>query len=334
MSVRIVFTSIVIGLAVLLSPAHAGDTIRIGWVYAMANAPVVIANEKGYFKDAGIDVELLPFTSGPLVQQALAAGQLDMAYVGTPPVYHWYSRGLKSQILAKVNYGQAAVIARKDSPINSLQDLKGKKIAGVRKGSGMDVLLRGHVLRGAANLEPDKDIQIISMPPGNMGSSVESGVVDAAFIWEPFTTQYLLRGKTKLIFDMNQSVPHYPWYVVMALPDTLQNKRDAVAKVLKAHRRAIDFLNSKPDAGNDIIARAFKLEDIIDASGRSIPAIDVVAKARERLGWEWNISAADEAFIKTLMDDSFKLGFIPAPLTPAQLVDTSFLKQMTMEAGL
>ena len=176
----------------------ANKKIKIGWVFAMANAPVVIAQAKGFYKEVGLDAEIISFTSGPIVHQALAAGQLDMAYIGSPPVYHWYSRGLKSKILAKVNYGQAAVVARKDSGISKLQDLKGKKLAGVKKGSGMDVLLRGYVLGEAAGMDPRKDLRIVPMPSGNMGPSVESGTVDAAFMWEPFTSQSLLPVTPKL----------------------------------------------------------------------------------------------------------------------------------------
>jgi NitT/TauT family transport system substrate-binding protein len=130
-----IVASIVSALLVMFSvSSFAGDKIKIGWVYAMANAPILVAKEKGYFKDQGIDVEIKEFKSGPLVHQALSAGELDMAYIGSPPVYHWFSRGLDSRILAKVNYGQAAVISRKDSGVNELTDLKSKKMAGVRKG--------------------------------------------------------------------------------------------------------------------------------------------------------------------------------------------------------
>ena len=89
--------------------SHAADEIRIGWVYAMANAPALVADNNGYFKEQGLDAKLLSFTSGPLLKQAMVAGEIDLAYIGSPPVYHWFSRGLKSKILAKVNYGQAAV---------------------------------------------------------------------------------------------------------------------------------------------------------------------------------------------------------------------------------
>ena len=328
-------TLLFIALLAFSLPLFAKDKVRIGWVYAMANAPVVIADKQGFFDKENVEVETISFTSGPILHQALAAGQLDMAYIGAPPVYHWYSRGLQSQILAKVNYGQAAVIVRKDSGINKLQDLRGKKIAGVKKGSGMDVLLRGYVLGEAAGLEPDKDVRVVPMPPGNMGPSVENGVVDAAFIWEPFTSQFELRGNTKVIFDMNQAIPNYPWFVVMAPPEVLKTKRDAIAKVLRAHKKAVEYLNSSPTAGNDIIAAAFKLDKVEGPDGKVYSGEEVVAEARKRIGWEWQISKADNDFIQRLMNYSHDLRFIKNPLTPNQLVDTTLLRDATtMEAGL
>ena len=323
---------VVVVAAIFSSNLYAEkEKIRIGWVYAMANAPIIIAEQKGFFAETGLDVEIHSFTSGPIVQQALAAGELDMAYIGSPPVYHWFSHGLDSRILAKVNYGQAAVIVRKDSGIEDLQGLQGKKLAGVKKGSGMDVLLRGYVLGDKAKIEADKDVSVVPMPPGNMGPSVESKVVDGAFIWEPFTSQFELRGDTKVIFDMNQAVPKYPWYVVMAMPEALKNKRTAIIKVLAAHKKAVDFLNSSPDAGNDIIAKAFKLESVINEStGETITGEQIVAQARKRLGWEWELTDKDMGFIQKLMDYSLSLGYISKPLKADDLVDRSFTKQIAL----
>ena len=316
-------------LSVATANVYAAKKIKIGWVFAMANAPVIIAKEKGYFKELGLDVEVLSFTSGPIVHQALAAGELDMAYIGAPPVYHWFSRGLDSRILAKVNYGQAAILVGKDSGINNLTELKGKKMAGVRKGSGMDVLLRGYVLSQAGKMQPDKDIQVIPMKPGNMGPSIESKVVDGAFTWEPFTSEYELRGTSKVIFDMNQAIPKYPWYIIMAMPEALKTKHDEIMKVLQAHKKAVEFLNSSPDAGNDIIAKAFKLEDIKDPkSGKMIPASAIVAQARKRLGWEWDLTANDVGFIQNLMDYSYNLGYIKKKLKAQDIIDTSYTQAL------
>jgi len=307
-------------------PAAADGKLTIGWVYSMANAPLVVAQEMGYFRDQGLSVDTLSFTSGPLVHQALLAGELDMAYIGAAPVYHWFSRGLQSRILAKVNYGQAAVVAGGDSSVRTLADLMGRKIAGVRKGSGMDVLLRGYVLGDAAHLDPDKDVQIVAMPVGNMEPALDQKLVDAAFMWEPFTSLYLMRGNGKVVLDMNEAQPRYPWYVIMALPTTLADRREDVKRVLRAHRRAVDFLNSSPTAGNGLIARTFRLGEISDGVGKRHPGEEVVAMARTRLGWQWEFSDADLEFIQRMMNYSHRLGYIKKELRVDEIVDSSLLR--------
>jgi NitT/TauT family transport system substrate-binding protein len=309
--------------------AVAGEErpLRVGYVFAMANAPALIADKQGYYRDEGLNVDLKALGDGPVIQQALAAGELDVAYVGTPPVYQWFSRGLQSRILAKVNYGQAAVIVDAKSPITDLQALKGKKLAGVKKGSGMDVLLRGYVLKEKAGLDPDKDLDIVDMPPGNMNAALERGVVDAAFSWEPFVSQSVLRGSSRILLDVNQALPQYPWYVVIALPNTLQERPDEVVKLLRAHRKAIAFLNEHPAESNRLIAEAFKLESVQGTDGEIIAPQAIVAQARTRLGWSAQLQASDIQFIQRLMDYSHDLGFIDTTLKTEQIVDTSYLEK-------
>ncbi len=321
--------ALVLILVTPLTTAYAAkDKIKIGWVFAMANAPILVAEKKGYFKEMGVEVEALTFSSGPLVHQALAAGELDMAYIGAPPVYHWFSRGLNSRILAKVNYGQAAVMVRKGEGIKTVADLKGKKLAGVRKGSGMDVLLRGYVLGEHAKLIPGKDIHVIPMKSGNMGPSLEQKVVDGAFIWEPFTSQFELRGNTEVIFDMNKAVPHYPWYIIMAMPEAMEKKKSGIIKVLKAHKKAVDFLNSSPTAGNDIIAKSFKLQDVTNAkTGKKYTGTEIVANARKRLGWAYELTDKDSAFMQRLMDYSLDLKYIKKKLKASDIIDKSFMNE-------
>ncbi|MEK1939433.1 MAG: ABC transporter substrate-binding protein [Pseudomonas sp.] len=310
-----------------LSSAHGAEPLRIGYVMAMANAPVIIAEKQGYYRDENLAVDVKALGDGPVIQQALAAHELDVAYVGTPPVYQWYARGLKSVILAKVNYGQAAVITNSNGPINSLADLKGHKLAGVKKGSGMDVLLRGYVLKENAKLNPDTDVEIVDMPPGNMNAALERGIVDAAFSWEPFVSQALLRGSTKLLLDVNQALPQYPWYVVIGLPETLRDRPDDVVKLLRAHRKAIAFLNEHPAEANKIIAEAFKLEAIQRPDGSTSQPQDIVAEARKRLGWSAELGASDLAFIQRLMNYSNELKFMDAQIPLKDLVDTSYLQK-------
>ncbi|AWB07131.1 aliphatic sulfonate ABC transporter substrate-binding protein (plasmid) [Azospirillum humicireducens] len=320
-----------IALLAGVAPAGAATTgesrpLRIGWVFAMANAPALVADRKGFYAEEGLTVEAKPFGDGPVIQQALAAGELDVAYIGAPPVYQWAARGLDSRILAKVNYGQAAVIANNPA-IAKLSDLRGRKVAGVARGSGMDVLLRGIVLKETADLDPDRDLSVVSMPVGNMNAALDSGTVDAAFTWEPFISQQVLRGAAHVLFDVNQALPGYPWYVVMAPKKTLAERPDDVVKLLRAHAKAIAWLSDHPAEGDALIAEAFKLEPVKRADGTEIAPAAVAAEARKRLGWSDRLEDSDLAFIQRLMDTSLALGFIPAPMKAADIVDGSYLRR-------
>ncbi|HEY3433587.1 MAG TPA: ABC transporter substrate-binding protein [Rhodocyclaceae bacterium] len=298
--------------------------LRVGWVYAMANAPALIAEQKQFFAEEGLKVEIKSFTDGPVLEQALASGELDVAYIGTPPVYQWFARGFDARILAKVNYGQAAVIASNSSGIKTIADLKGKKLASVAKGSGMDVLLRGFVLRQHGKIDPDKDLTIQPMPPGNMNAALDRNVVDAAFLWEPFVSQALLRGNTHLVLDVNQLVPQYPWYVIAAPVKTLKERSGDIVKLLRAHRKAIAFLQDKQAEADQIIAQSFKLDTVQKPDGKTVSAEAIVHEARNRLGWSDKLENRDLQFIQNLMDYSLDLGFIPNPLKVDQVVDLSY----------
>lgn len=305
--------------------------MRIGWVYALANAPALIAEKEGFYQQEGLNVELKSFGDGPVITQALAAHELDAAYIGAPPVFQWYSRGLKGQIIAKVNSGQAALLVGKNSDIASLADLKGKRIAGVKKGSGMDVLLRGLVLSQQAKLTADKDVQVLSMPAGNMVAALGQNVVDAAFTWEPFVSEALLRGDARILLDVNQVQPDYPWYVIMALPETLKDRPDDVLKLLRAHRKAVDFLNQHPQEADKIIAEAFKLQAIKTADGKTITPEALVQEARKRIHWSVSLTDQDSAFIQGLMNDSLKLGYMQQAPHLQDVVSTAWLHKAGLQ---
>lgn len=300
---------------------HAKDKFKIGWVYAMANAPAIIAESRGLFAKNGLDVELRQFNSGPLVKRALAAGDLHMAYIGMPPVYHAYAEGERFKIVAKVNYGQAAIITRQDSPIRKLSDLRNKRIGNVRDGSGMDVLLRGYILGDLAGLDSHRDVEIVSMPAKIMQASVQRGLVDAAFTWEPYVAQAIVADDARVLFDMNEQIPHYPWYVLVATQAVLDAQRENVMRALKAHEQAVRILNEEPDAGAKILIETFNLDNVISVAGVKAKPIDIVHQARQRLGWESQFKQSDKEFLQRLIDYSLKLGYITKPIRAEELLD-------------
>ena len=311
--------------------AHGAEPVRIGWVYAMANAPVLIAQADGHFEAEGLDVTLESFTSGPLIRKGLSEGTLDMAYIGVPPIVHWVAKGAELTIVAKVNYGQASLLARRDSGIKQVSDLAGRRLAGVRERSGMDVLLRGYVLGEIGGLDPTDLAAIETMPVAEMGPALEAGRFDAAFMWEPFVAQMLARRTARVVLNVNRAEPYYPWYVIAARREFVGAHPERVKSVLRAHRFAIKYLQSSPNAGNSVIAEEFKLEQETGPDGKVYSPEEIVKRARSRLGWEWDLNEGDRDFIERLMGWSASLGFIKAPLDIDSLLDLRPLRRVRRE---
>jgi NitT/TauT family transport system substrate-binding protein len=113
------FTGAILAAGFLPSEGH-GQTppkVRIGWNYHMGNAPAFVMDYKGLLKKHGVDAEVRSFASGPSVSQALAAGQIDVAYVGFLPTSRAVERDTHATIVTRGSYGLGSILVRKDSGI-------------------------------------------------------------------------------------------------------------------------------------------------------------------------------------------------------------------------
>jgi NitT/TauT family transport system substrate-binding protein len=318
-----VLFGVLVGAIALVTPSDGQTTkkVKVGWNYHMGNSPAVVAEEKGLFKKYGLDAEVKSFASGPAASRALATKEIDLAYVGFLPTYHDMLRGnLSVTVVAKASYGLGSILVRKDSGINTIHDLKGKKIAGSRKNSGNDVILRAFLLRELGGLDPEADVQIIQMGEEGKGDVVMGKQVDGAMTVEPFTTQYLLGGQTKVIVNTVEAAPHHPWYVLVVRTDFLKENRDAVVKAVRAHVDAVKFLTASPAEANDLIARAFKQDGV---------TTEIARQARERVGFDYAISDKDMDFFEREIGWSRSLGISKSAQKAAEMVDRSLLREAT-----
>ena len=240
---------IALALVAGTAAAQTSAPVRIGWVYAMANAPVLIAEQQGLFEEQGVEVTLESFTSGPLIRKGLLEETLDIAYIGVPPIVHWVAKGAKLSILAKVNYGQASLLVRRKSGIEKVSDLRGARLAGVREKSGMDVLLRGYVLGEIGGLAPADLAAIETRPVAEMGAALEAGQYDAAFMWEPFVARLLVRRTARVILNVNREVPYYPWYVIAVRDAYLERHPEQVEESASRAPRRHRFPELEPERG-------------------------------------------------------------------------------------
>ncbi|MBH0229201.1 ABC transporter substrate-binding protein [Halobacillus yeomjeoni] len=292
--------------------------LNIGYVSILANAPGIVADKKGFFSEE-FEVNTYAFNSGPELYQALAAGELDVAYAGVPALVNWASRGLPAEIISKVNEGEIGVVTSEDSAVTSVSDLKGEVLAGVKSGSGVDIITRGIILPEAGLTDEDVQIQEFKQP--NIEAAVESGQASAGVLNEPFLTYAKLRGKTQI------ASANDPALVTIATKDALNNKPEAIRAFMDVHQSTIEFLNDEEKNADKILADVFNVE----AVGNVQPE-EVIAKAKSKMTFEWKFDEEDFSYYQQLADAAYELGYVDQKVDVKQdLMNLSFVEGVVKE---
>jgi sulfonate transport system substrate-binding protein len=135
-------------------------------------------------KEQGINVEWVFFQAGPPMLEAMNAGSLEFGGVGEAPPIFAQAAGTQFYYVGSTPRGPETqdIVVRKDSPIQTAADLRGKKVA-LQRGSSAHYLL---VLVLQENNIPLDSVEVVSLPPADARAAFEQGTVDAWSIWDPF----------------------------------------------------------------------------------------------------------------------------------------------------
>ncbi|OMP68228.1 ABC transporter substrate-binding protein [Domibacillus epiphyticus] len=296
----------------------SGETIRIGYVNILSNAPAVVAENKKLIDEQGLKSEFYSFSNGPDLYKALSSGKLDIAYAGVPAAVNWVSRGAEIKAIAKVSDGKFGLMVNPDSGIESVEDLKGKKIGSIVKGSGADILLRGLVLPEAKVAESEVSITQMQMPV--MEQAINKGSIDAAVAAEPFLSIAELRG-LKVLKEMPD-----PALVILATNDLLSNQPETVEKFMAGHKESIQFIQDNKDEAADILVKNYNVPGITDQSGKAWDAKDVLLKALERHQFNDKITEEDFTFYQEVADMNYELKMIDKPFNVESMFDKDWVK--------
>lgn len=202
--------------------------------------PIVLGEEKGFFKEAGVKINAVKFLSGPPEFQAMASGDIDIAYIG--PGATFLSAQGKGNIIAvdSLNTGDM-VFATKKSGIKEWKDLKGKTV-GVPKGTSGEMILNLGIKKGGLKVE---DVNAVNMDVAGAVSAFAAGKVDAVAIWSPYTAEIEKQvGKDNIVI-LGDNKMFFPEYVFpqswIVNPKFLKEKPEAVEKFLAAWVKANDY---------------------------------------------------------------------------------------------
>lgn len=186
------------------APASA-TTIRLGYVPVMIYAPLFVAQERGYFSEEGLKVELTPLQGGSDSVVQLAAGNFDAAVGGAGAgLLNAAARGVKFTIVAPMHQERPplasplVISAKRTSEIKSVADLKGKKVAINATGAATEYWLAEALKK--ANLTFD-DIQLVALPFRDVPAALENGSLDASILGEPLATINKQKGIVSVLAD-------------------------------------------------------------------------------------------------------------------------------------
>ena len=256
---RTIFTT-VIGLALALGNwVKAADTLKVGHLPVTGHAKFFVAKEEGFFKDEGLDVELVEFANSADGLAALRAGKLDLGAFGTTaPLVH-ISKGADIRIIGGVMGEDAAIIttAEKAATIKSVADLKGKKIATVRLATG-DAVLRGALDDAGINWKTDVQIFELKAPPAVI-EAVKSGQVDAGAVWGPHDVRAEEAG-LKVIARSRTLQPGHPCCRLTVNAKDLAERPEVWGRFIRAFLRAEKFTRDNHDKTIDDIGKYLKLD--------------------------------------------------------------------------
>jgi NitT/TauT family transport system substrate-binding protein len=233
----------------LASVAEAGS-LKLGHSTWVGYGPFYIARDKGFFKEEGVDVELIIMEDTPIKMGALMAGQLDLVASTADefPIYMKPGIGLHYVLAVDNSKGGDGIVANKD--IVDIKGLKGKKVA-FEQGSVSQFFLNA-LLKDAGMTQAD--IEPVNMAATDAGVAFTAKQVDAAVTWEPALSQGAKAEHGKLLLS-SADKPGLITDVVAATTDTIANKKDDIKGFVRAWYKALAFAKSNPDEANKIMAQ-------------------------------------------------------------------------------
>lgn len=311
---RRAFTAVVAG-AIATPLTHvrlagaADKVVRIGY---QKYGTLVLLKGKGTLEkkleSVGYTVEWTEFPGGPQLLEALNAGAVDFGSTGeTPPIFAQAANAPLVYIAHEPPAPRGeAILVPKDSPIKSVAELKGKKVA-FNKGSNVHYLLVKALEEAGLTYE---DVEASFLAPADGRAAFEKGAVDAWVIWDPFQAAAEVAVEARELRNGEGIVPNHQFYL-------------GTKALVVGHAEAIDVLI---EAISEI--DEWTKSDTAAAAAELSPSVGipepVLVKALERQSY--GVKSLDDTVVaqqQNIADTFFKLKLIPMQVTIADVVRKS-----------
>ena len=289
--------------------------LRLGAQTYPLYSSIDLAHELGYIEEelnkVGAKEEWTNYDSGPLVNEAVAAGEADVGFMADLPAINARSTGQDIQVVSNVATGERslAVLVPADSDITDISQLKGKKIA-YATGSYAQHLLA--LVLDQAGLTFD-DVESVNLGAADSPAAMENGQVDAIVIWEQFITKLTTEGKAKVLIDGTGIKKSN--MVIYAVKDYAQANPEVIEAFIKAADRGAQYIKENPD----------------DAAAKLAPVYNVTKDQMKTIfgNFEFTVSLTDDdiAEITKVADYAYDAGIIQNQVKADEFINTDYLKE-------
>jgi NitT/TauT family transport system substrate-binding protein len=291
-------------------PAAAQDTLKLAvgqrgnWDTSVSE----LGQRAGIFKKHGLALEILYTQGGGETQQAVVSGSVDIGVAsGIMGALSLFSKGAPLRIIGAETTGAADLFwyVRADSPIKSLKDTDGKTIAYSTNGSSTHGVVNAYIKENNLKAKP-----VATGGPPSTLTQVMSGQIDVGWSAPPFGLELLDQGKIRIIASGDDAAAFKGQTVriLAATVQTLQTRKDAIERYMKAYRETVDWMYSDPAA----------LKTYAEFVG--IPEA-LAKRARDEFFPKASIDPDKVVGLESIVHDAVALKFTTAPLTKEQLAE-------------
>jgi NitT/TauT family transport system substrate-binding protein len=242
--------------------ARAAQIVVSNYGVAANGMPYAVAMEKGFFKEEGADVSgILSSSGGGTTIRNLLGGNLDYGEVDLAGTVAAIEQGNDLHIISDnvLTVGEFVWAVKPDSPIKSLKDFKGHKIGYTNPRStsqALNILLVQTIGLTQADVEPVK--------VGGFGEQVVAlnlGAIDVATLADPVWSKN--SAKLRTVVRAADALPPLCNVIGVATGKAIAEHGDFLRAVLRARRKAVEFMYAHPDEAGDIVARVYDLDPAI-----------------------------------------------------------------------
>src|SRR5437764_7987378 len=246
------------------------DEVKIGTPLVISDAPIVIAEQKGFCREQGIRTTVINLVTGSQMVAPLGTGQIDIAAAATSAgLFNSAARGIGLKIVADKGsnlpgYAYVALLVRRElvdtGKCKTLKDLKGLRCAEPGKGGSTGSTLN-QALK-SAGLQYDEVTHVYNMGFPEMITAMQNGAIDAAIVPEPFNTFGREQG-IGVRFSADAYYPRQTIAVVLYGPDFMTKRTEIAHRFMTAYLKGVRFYNDAIRDGRFAGPNAAELIDLL-----------------------------------------------------------------------